>query len=249
MLDKNRRGNLVWVAFIAFAMLIFLGTGAIAPLLVSAAAVLLVIVAANGARLQLPQRQRRPQQDMTRAARAARLQGTYRPAFDDYYTLQDIGLVIDEQDRNGLRIRQARVISMDDRAVRPYVVVSAPRDGRHPAQVLVRFEMTDASGKSQFIYEMDYYMRPAENAILPDYRLPLKENQRLGRAGQWDLQVWVNGGLLGVHSFNMAPSHATRQAQFSPEGEVRGRLEAEDDPMPVSLEELLAQQHQSASGQ
>jgi hypothetical protein len=248
MFNKNHRGNLVWVGFVVFAMLLFLGNGAILPLVLSAAIIAFALMVLTGRRAQLPQRRRRAQFELTPAARSARLQGTYRPDYDDYYGLQDIGIIIDEQDRQGLRIRRARTISMDDHAARPYAVVTAPHDGRHPTQVLVRFEMTDANGNPQFIYEMDYYMRPGENAILPDYRLPLKKNTQLGRAGQWDLQVWVNGGLLGAHSFNMSPSHAARRAQFTGEMPKSTQIE-DDDPIPVSLEELLARQHQNSSGQ
>lgn len=248
MLTKNRRGNLVWVAFIVFAMLLFVGNGALEALLFTVGIVMFMLAVASARQIKFPQPQRATTaKEMTAAARAARLHSSDRPDYDDYYALRDIGMIIDEQDQHGLSIRRARTLSMDDRAVRPYVVVSAPHDGRHPDQVLVRFEMTDANGASQFIYEMEYYMRPGENAILPDYRLPLKNNQRLGRAGQWDLQVWINGGLLGVHAFTMNPSHEIRRIQFTAEGEARGKLMLDEDPIPVSLEELLAQQHQSAS--
>lgn len=240
MLTKNRRGNRIWVGFIVITMFLLIVSEEPIALLLSAAAVAFAFAYIIGKSVQLPARHRRQRYDVTDAAHAARLHSTYRPDFDEYYGLQDIGLIIDEQDHTGLRMRRTRTISMNDRAVRPYIVINAPRDARHPEQVLVRFEMTDANGQRQFVYEMNYYMRPGENAILPDYRLPLAGNDRLGRAGQWELAAWINGGLLGIHSFNVQPSHAERSAKFTTEQRMQQRG-IEDKP-PVSLEELLAKQ-------
>ncbi|NDJ85394.1 MAG: hypothetical protein GYB66_05875 [Chloroflexi bacterium] len=249
MFETNRRGNLVWGFLMVLAAILLLASGessAIAPLIVIGVIGLLAVIMTfasqtrdairNAGSSLLPARV-----PTTTAARAARTQATHRPDFDDFYALQDVGLIVDEPRTDGLRLRRASGVSLDDEAVRPYLVVNAPRYG-HPAQVLVRFEITDSAGQSQFVYEMDYYMRPGENAILPDYRLPLKGNDRLIRTGKWDLQVWVNGGLLAIHTFNASPSLEERRRQFGIDGEARERLELDADPVPLSLEELLQQQ-------
>lgn len=175
------------------------------------------------------------------SARNARLQASHRHDYDTYYGLQDIGLIIDEPRYDGLHLRRVKDVSFDDEAVRPYIVLNLPpQEQNNPS--LLRFEISDAAGQSQFIYEMDYYLRSGENAILPDYRLPLRGNQRLSRLGKWDLQVWVNGGLVGIHTFYANPSLEERRRQFGIDGEAQVRMELEADPMPLSLEELLTKQ-------
>jgi hypothetical protein len=243
MLEKNRRGNLVWMGFMALAALLFLGSGELGALAVLGILSMGILLFAAASRSQHPQQlghSRSQRFPATTAARSARLQASQHHDYDDHYGLQDVGLIVDEPRLDGLRLRRAKDIMLDDEAVRPYVVINAPQYG-HPAQVLVRFEICDAAGQSQFVYEMDYYMRAGENAILPDYRLPLRGNPRLTRTGKWDLQVWINGGLLAVHTFNAAPSLEERRRQFGLDGEAQMRLELEPDPTPVSLEELLGQ--------
>jgi hypothetical protein len=102
--------------------------------------------------------------------------------------------------------------------------------------------MTDATGYVQFVCEMEHYMRPGENLLLPNYRLPLRGNDRLGATGKWDLQAWINGGLVAVHTFSVSPSLEERRKQFGLDGEAQVRLELEQEPVPLSLEDLLAHQ-------
>jgi hypothetical protein len=186
----------------------------------------------------------------TEAARHAVEQSRHRPDYDAYtYTLRDIGMIVDESSREGLKLRQARFISLDDEAVRPYIIVAAPRRFQ-PQRVLVRYEINDATGKRQFVYEMEYWMRPGENLLLPDYRLPLKGNNRIERTGKWDLQVWINDGLVGIHTFSVSPSLEERRRQFSQDGEAQRAVRLDNDPLPLSLDELLSaqQQHRSSGG-
>lgn len=245
MFEKNRRGNLVWVLFMAMAALLFLASGqvgALAALVILSVALFLMMANRQTPRRDTRQAHSRYQRfQASNAARNSRLQATHHPDFDEYYGLQDIGLIVDEPRIDGLHLRRVKDVSLDDETVRPYIVVHAPPPG-HPAHAVIRFEMSDAGGQSQFVYEMDYYLRPGENAILPDYRLPLHGNSRLTRIGKWDLQVWINGGLMAVHTFNVAPSLEERRRQFGIDGEAQVRLELEPEPVPLSLEELLMQQ-------
>lgn len=241
------RGNLVWVLFMALAVVLFLSANAPGAAflvgLVSALFVLLTV--GQQIRKSLPPIQPAQRFGMSNAARAAHTQAGHRPDFDTYYTPQDVGVIIDEPRRDGLQLRRARFVSLDDEALRPYVVVNAPHRG-HPAPVIIRFELTDAAGAIQFVYEMDYYMRPGENAVLPDYRLPLRGNKRLDRPGKWDLTVWVNGGLVAIHTFSVSPSLEERQRQLGIDGEVsHQQFDFSDEPAPLSLEELLSRQPRS----
>lgn len=239
------RGNLVWGMFMVLAVVLFLAANAPGAAFVVGAMSLLLIMLMTGQQLQksLPAVRPIPQRvGVSNAARVARTQASHRPDFDTYYTPQDVGVIIDEPRRDGLQLRRARFVSLDDEALRPYVVLNAPHRG-HPAQVIIRFEITDAAGAVQFVYEMDYYMRAGENAVLPDYRLPLRGNTRLDRSGKWDLMVWVNGGLVGIHTFSVSPSLEERQRQLRIDGEVaHQQFDFSDDPAPLSLEELLSRQ-------
>ena len=61
------------------------------------------------------------------------------------------------------------------------------------------------------------------------------------------MRVQVDGGVLGIHNFNLSPSLSDRRRQLSPDGELRERVwrsEEEDISLPLSLEELLRQQSQ-----
>ena len=248
MLESNRRGNLAWMLFMVVAALLFIGTGAFDALFalgVMSAGLMFLWLTTRPQNVNPLQHASR-QVSASPTARTASGQARHRPDFDDYYHLQDVGLIVDQPGPDGLKLRRARLVSLDDEAVRPYAVINAPRYG-HPAQVLVRYEITDSSGQQQFIYEMDYWMRPGENAILPDYRLPLKGNDRLSRTGKWDLQVWINGGLVAAHTFSVSPSAAERRRQFGLDGEAQARLELEYEPAPMSLDELLKQQQASRS--
>ncbi len=251
MFESNRRGTLVWAAIMALAAFLFFSSGELGALMIVSAisAILLLLLFISQGPLQqlqdaLPAPQRVAAASPT--ARTARLQASHRPDYDEFYGLQDVGLIVDEPRTDGLHLRRARLVSLDDEAIRPYLVVHTPSYG-HPAQVIIRFEINDASGASQFVYEMDYYMRPGENAVLPDYRLPLKGNQRLDRTGKWDLQVWINGGLVAVHTFSVTPSVEERRRQFGIDGEAQQRLELDNEPVPMSLEELLARQSGESS--
>jgi len=230
------------------AALLFIGAGAFNVLIalgVMTAVMMFLWLASQPKSINSLQRASR-QESASPTARVANSQAGHRPDFDDFYHLQDVGLIVDQLGPDGLQLRRARQVSLDDKAVRPYAVINAPSYG-HPSQVLVRYEITDSSGQRQFIYEMDYWMRPGENAILPDYRLPLKGNDRLSRTGKWDLQVWINGGLVAVHTFSVSPSVEERRRQFGLDGESQARLELEYEPTPISLDELLRQQQTSSS--
>jgi hypothetical protein len=79
-------------------------------------------------------------------------------------------------------------------------------------------------------------------------------NPDISGMGGWDLRVYVDGVLMGVHDFNHTLSEAERrhrlygskQEQMPPsDGEMRRaekRLRADDMNVPLSLEDLIRQQ-------
>jgi hypothetical protein len=251
MLQSNRRGTLVLYFIMAAAILTVIFSGAVSPP-VGAALITIYLAfvvltsrasALRNLRQAMPEKAARIPQ-ITRAAReaAGRIPRSSMSILQEPYSLQDIGLIIDERRRDGLHLRHARFVSLDDESLRPYVVLQYPAGG-YPEKVILRFEINDSAGEPQFIYEMEYILRPGENLIVPDYRLVLKGNPKVTHPGTWDLQVSINGTPIGIHNFNILPPLADRLRQGS-DGEVSARLlaEEEEEELPVSLEELLAQQ-------
>jgi hypothetical protein len=255
MMTVNRRGNLVWLVTILVAAIALWSAGAL-PVLAVAFLVGMVLWIYHALRSGIPLAElsdraldRLPMRRvrLTEAAKKATMNASRRPDFDrSHYRLKDIGLVVEASQRGGLQLRQARWISMDDRAIRPYITLQAPYQG-HPCQTLVRFAISDGSGQPQLIYEMDHWMRPGENLIIPNYRLPLKDNSLLQVNGIWDLQVWVNGGLLGIHDFSVSPSSSLRRQQFGLDGEAQVAVELDREAPAVALDDLLAQQRSRTS--
>ena len=255
MLDSNRRGTIVLYVLMAVAILTTIVTGAVSSGFGAILLVALLAFIALGVRpVQMPRVRRAlpaaasQQPTVTRAARdaIARTSGEVG-LLTNPFLLQDIGLVIDEQRADGVALRRARFISLDDESLRPYVVLHYPH-GLYPRKVLLRFEITDDSGKPQYIYEMERTVSDGENLILPDYRLPLKRNKNLKVDSAWSLRVSVDGDALGAHHFNLLPSLSDRLKQ-GPDGEVdpKARLLAEerDEALPLSLEELLSRSSNS----
>jgi hypothetical protein len=262
MPKTNRRGNIAWVLsmLVAFLVLLAAGEWPIA-LVLSAAVIFMTMLAFAGdaartlqsrpkaarlvSRANPASRQRRL--EITQAARRASEYAELRSDRDTRgYRLQDVGTLVEVPRRDGLDLRQARLVSLDDNSLRPYLVVDAPAHA-HPRQTLVRFEIGDAAGQQQLVCEMEHYMRPGENLLLPAYRLPLKGNTRLTNIGKWDLQVWIDGGLVALHTFNMSPSMEDRRRQFGLDGEAQVQVAIEDDSLPISLEELLNQHQRRTS--
>lgn len=247
MLQSNRRGALVLYTILALVVLMLIFTSAVAPplgvLLLSLYAALLLL---TSRRWRLPRRQKKPRSRPLAVTKAARDALDRAPRgsslLPEPYLLQDIGVIVDERRPDGIALRRARFLSLDDESLRPYVVMHFPTD-QYPQQILVRFEITDTSGDKQYIYEMQHLLRPGENLILPNYRLPLKGNSRLSRSGMWDLTIIVDGKITAVHQFNLLPSMAERLRGVSVEGEVssstRLMIEEQSEYMPQSLEDLL----------
>jgi hypothetical protein len=110
--------------------------------------------------------------------------------------------------------------------------------------------MMDHTGNEQYIHEMDVFLRDGEMNILADHHLPLDGNDRIAGMGQWDLRVYLDGELMAMHGFSLAPSYeertnrlGTSRRTYVMSDDERDRSSKQGDSM--RLEDLLRQQSQS----
>ncbi len=154
--------------------------------------------------------------------------------------LLDVGLITLQTGRDDIVMRRTRSISKDDDGVRPFVVLNVePEEAERKA--LIRFEIYDHTGKQQYVYEMKTYLREGEMNLLADHHLPLRGNEDVSGMGDWDLRVYIDGNLAGLHNFMLAPSLSERRRRLSPNADIDDhsvRIRREEDA-PLSLQELL----------
>jgi hypothetical protein len=193
-------------------------------------------------------REREPSEVAREAAARARAQ----PHYDPLLRLMDVGLIVEELRPDGMSLRRGRFISLDDESVRPFAIIHVP-SGLSQRLSRIRFEIRDAQNQLRYAFEEEKWLVEGENILLPDYRFPVRKKAAELDAGGWTAQITVDGGLLGVHHFNLSPSLSHLRRQASSDGELRERVwrsESDDTSLPLSLEELLRQQSkQQSSGQ
>jgi hypothetical protein len=244
---RFRPQNTLWLA--ALAALTASAAVLTGPTAAVAALIALLLVAMAASLIEFQPRQlrnsipvsplaaRRMSPQAREAAERARRRSTFTaPGL----TLLDVGLISLQSSFDGMVMRRSRSISLDDKGVRPYITIHVMPD-QAERNAIIRFEIVDHNGDTQYIHEMKTYLRDGEMNILADHQLPLSGNERLAGAGDWDLRVSVDGSLMGMFSFTATPSIAARSRQFEQEAE-RARYRLEDDAgdsSPVSLDELL----------
>ncbi len=259
MQTKSRRATTVWLVMIGLILGIVLFSGALAPqaMVILLALYLLTALIAMGTftsdafRSRLPQR---PQKQEAKAPRKARLKissaaeqaqarARQAPTYLDQFALVDIGLIASELGSDGLRLKRNNM-SLDDQGIQPYAVVYADPSWADETAT-ARFEILDSTGRACFVHEETVYLRTGQNNILSSYRLPLADKAPAdANPGLWELRVSLAGGVIGLHTFNLAPSIERRRRMIQGDLERRrGRLEDETAPLqddsPVSLEDLL----------
>ncbi len=253
MFGASTRGTVIWLLIVGVALGLTLAagslpTGAAAALLAAYLAV--VVLIAQGAEIrslisQLPRRTGTQAAEPTEVAREASARARAYPGYDRQIRLLDVGLIVDEQRPDGMSLRRGRFISLDDDAIRPFGIVDVPA-GLGDRLATMRFEIRDEAGKPQYIFEDEQWLQTGQNVLLPGYRFPIRKKAGELTAGAWSAHVSVDGGLLGVHHFNVSPSLAMRRQQLGADGEILRervwRSETDDESLPVSLEELLRQQ-------
>lgn len=187
----------------------------------------------------------------------ARSRGGY---FVSGVEMLDVGMIASQSGAEGMVMRRTRSISRDDDGVRPFITLSVPPN-EADRNSMIRFEVIDQNGEQQYIHEMKVYLRDGEMNILSDHHLPLMNNPKVSGMGDWDLRVSIDGALVGVHSFALAPSYEERRSRLNrdsggqyfvtgDEGVPREQAQrsapqrsAEDVPM--TLEDLLRSQNRA----
>lgn len=188
------------------------------------------------------------------AAERAKMNGGYTSSG---ITLMDIGLIAVQSSVEGMAMRRTRSISKDDDGARPFITLNVePEDADR--NVLLRFEINSHGGESIFVHEMKAYLRDGEMSIMADHHLPLDGNPRIQGMGDWDLRVYMDGNLIGMHNFTLSPSMRERnrrlagdyQAEYEQEPvadefDIIDELKQERAPKPPSLNDLLQEQRSS----
>lgn len=159
----------------------------------------------------------------------------------------DVGLIAVQSSYEGMAMRRTRSISKDDDGARPFVAlnIEAEEAERHAT---IRFEIFNQYGEQKFVHEMRAYLREGEMNIMTDHHLPLAGNRDVQGAGDWDLRVYVDGNLVGMHNFMLAPSMNERQRRLAGEEDIDMGVyqivdEVEQDVTP-RLQDLLQSQRQ-----
>ena len=120
--------------------------------------------------------------------------------------LVDVGLIAAQSGSEGMVMRRTRTVSKDDDGVRPFIKLQIPAE-EADRSALARFEIIDQSGHQQYIHEMKVFLRDGEMNILADHHLPLLTNEQVAGIGDWDLRVYIDNDLVGVHTFALTASH------------------------------------------
>ncbi len=251
---RYQRRNTPWLIVMGLMVLLALtatGVSALAPLFqVGVVAALLVAVAGsfrgNGIRRIQPRTIQRAAQSpltvmrMSPAAREAtdraRRRGELTPPG---ISVMDVGLITSASTPEGMVMRRSRAISLDDDGARPYLTINvAPQAAER--QTVIRFEIIDQNGDTQYVHEMKTYLRDGDMNLLADTHLPLSGNSKLTGAGDWDLRVSMDGATLGMLSFTASPSIRERERMLRGESPVeRLQILDEVEDSPVSLNDLM----------
>lgn len=257
---RFRRRNTPWLvalgALIAIALISNVATADMQLVLLGLFAVAMVgsflgLDIARG-RSMLNSAQRAPARKHTspqakEALERAERRGGY---LDPDMLLLDVGLITLQSGDEGMVMRRTRTISKDEDGVRPFVTLYImPEESERNA--LIRFEMFDHTGQQQYVHEMKTYLREGEMNIIADHHLPLRGNRSVSGIGDWDLRLYIDNNLVGMHNFMLAPSFEERRQRLSPHQqqdeaeEVVMRVQREADIAP-RLEDLLRSSRQQA---
>ena len=172
----------------------------------------------------------------------------------------DIGLIAMQNGVEGLAMRRTRNISKDDDGVRPFITLHVmPKEAER--QALIRYEIYNHLGEEQYVHEMKTYLREGELSLLADHHLPLAGNQGVDGNGDWDLRVFVDDNLIGMHNLMLSPSVNERRRRLSGEEEIDTRQQRRrrnladavivdeiEQPQSAQLKDLLQQASSSGSG-
>ena len=132
----------------------------------------------------------------------------------------DIGLIAVQTGVEGLAMRRTRNISKDDDGARPFITLFVlPEEAER--QALIRYEIYNQLGEEQYVHETKTYLREGELSLLADHHLPLAGNRGVDGNGDWDLRVYVDDNLIGMHNLMLSPSVNERRRRLSGEAEAQ----------------------------
>ena len=135
----------------------------------------------------------------------------------------DIGLIALQTGLEGLAMRRTRSISKDDDGARPFITLYVhPEEAER--QAMIRYEIYNHLGEEQYVHETKTYLREGELNVLAEHHLPLAGNRSIDGNGDWDLRVYIDNSLIGMHNLMLAPSVNERRRRLSGESEFDPRL-------------------------
>lgn len=170
----------------------------------------------------------------------------------------DLGLIAMQTGMDGLAMRRTRNVSKDDDGVRPFITLYIHEEEAE-RQSVVRFEIFNHLGEEQYVHEMKTYLREGEMNILADHHLPLAGNRGIDGSGDWDLRVYVDGNMIGMHNLMLSPSVNERRRRLSGEADFEGSrlsgannydviIDEVEQPQTPSLGDMLKQSGSSNKG-
>jgi hypothetical protein len=259
---RYKRRNTIWLAALAVLMSVLILSNSVSAevqafffgLFVLAMAATFIDFSAGDQLVQTIQ-QRSPlnRTRMSADAREAAQRASSRPG---YHTsgvkMIDVGLIASQSGRDGMVMRRTRSVSKDDDAVRPFVTLHVPT-AEADRNVNLRFEIFDQNGRELYVHETQTFLRDGELNVLADHHLPLMRNDQVAGVGDWDLRVYMDNFLVGVHNFALTASNEERRrrlgghssGEYYEMGETRREVEPEPEERSLSLEELLRDQSRS----
>ena len=153
----------------------------------------------------------------------------------------------------GWRCAATRNISKDDDGVRPFITLFVDHE-EADRQAVIRYEIYNQLGEEQYVHEMKTYLREGELKLLADHHLPLAGNTSIDGNGDWDLRVFVDNNLIGMHNLMLSPSVNERRRRLSGEEEFKESLDQRrrnlrdavivdeiEEPETTQLKDLLQQ--------
>lgn len=258
-LRPMRRSNIVWLVTISILIMFALvAGGAAVPLPAQLALLGLFTFAFGASALQFGKQRatlieslrRNPlRQRVTPAAKEATERARQRGGYDPIgMTLLDVGLIAVQSSYEGMAMRRTRSVSKDDDGVRPFITLHVdPSEAERNARL--RFEMQDHNGQTRYVHELKTYLREGEMNIMADHHLPLYGNDEIVGAGDWELRVMVDGNLVGVQHFTLAPSMTERARRLAKHArdnhlsyydeENESLFEIIEEEKPPSLQDML----------
>ncbi len=255
---RFKRRNTAWlVALAAITTLALVATGVapavqFAALAIFALATLASTVEIGRERESLIEALRRApiRQRISPQAKEATERARSRGGFSNQdVMLLDVGLIAVQSSYEGMAMRRTRSISKDDDGVRPFVTLNVDPSEADRSSV-VRFEIYNQQGERQFVHEMRTFLREGEMNIMTDHHLPLAGNQDVQGTGDWDLRVYIDGNMVAVHDFMLAPSMTERQRRLAQEYgdqevvEYYDIVDEVEQEVPPRLQDLLQGQGQ-----